>query len=146
MNKPIAYFSKKLSPCETRCSITDKEDLAIVLACQNYHHFLWGAQFTVVTDHQPLTNIFKQKTKSPRMNRWVLEIWEYNYNIQYLKGKYSCITDQLSCPVHVHLKAPGLLSIRISSMRSRKESWFGESWWNILRAANYHQKGYLRLL
>ncbi len=41
-NKPVGYFSKKLNPCETRCSATDKEALAIVLACQNFHHNLWG--------------------------------------------------------------------------------------------------------
>ncbi len=30
-NKPVGYFSKKLNPCETRYSATDKEALAIVL-------------------------------------------------------------------------------------------------------------------
>ncbi len=33
VNKPVGYFSKKLNPCETRHSATDKEALVIVLAC-----------------------------------------------------------------------------------------------------------------
>ncbi len=100
-NKPVGYFSKKLNPCETRYSATDKEALATVLACQNFHHYLWGTRFTIVTDHQPLTSIFKRKTKSPRMNRWILEMREYNYDIQYVQGKDNFIADNLSRPVHI---------------------------------------------
>ncbi len=95
-NKPIGYFSKKLSPCQTKYSVTDKEALAIVLACWKYHHFPWGAQFTVRTDHRPQTSIFRRKGKSPRMNRWVIEMREYNCNINYLGGKYNYVADQLS--------------------------------------------------
>ncbi len=84
-NRPIGYFSKKLNPREARYSATDKETLAVVLTCRNFHHYLWGTHFTVITDHQPLTSIFKRKTKSPRMNRWILEMQEYNYGIQYLR-------------------------------------------------------------
>ncbi len=50
-NKPVGYFSKKLNSCESRYSVTDKEVLAVVLACRHYHHYLWGNKFTVVTDH-----------------------------------------------------------------------------------------------
>ncbi len=41
-NKPIGYFSEKLNPCEFHYSATDKEALAVVLTCQNFHHYLWG--------------------------------------------------------------------------------------------------------
>ncbi len=105
-NKPIGYFSKKLNPCEFRYSATDKEALAVVLACRNFHHFLWGTRFTVITDHQPLTSIFKRKTKSPRMNRWILEMREYNYEINYLKGKDNFVADHLSRPVRVIMRPP----------------------------------------
>ncbi len=95
-NRPIGYFSKKLNLCEIRYSATDKEALAVVLTCRNFHHYLWGTHFTVITDHQPLTSIFKRKTKSPRMNRWILEMREYNYDIQYVKGKDNLVADHLS--------------------------------------------------
>ncbi len=65
----IGYFSKKLRPTEMRYSATDREALATVLACRQFHHFLWGTKVFVRTDHQPLVSIFRQKTKSPRMNR-----------------------------------------------------------------------------
>ncbi len=67
-SKPLAYFSKKLNSTESRYSATDKEALAVVLACRHFHHYLWGTKFAILTDHQPLTSIFKKKTKSARMN------------------------------------------------------------------------------
>ncbi len=69
----IEYFSKKLKPAEVLYSTTDREALAIVLACRQFHHYLWGTKSIVRTDHQPIVSVFKQRTKSPRMNRWMLE-------------------------------------------------------------------------
>ena len=105
-NKPIAYFSKKLQAAESRYSATDKEALGVVLACRNFHHYLWGNKFNIVTDHQPLVSVFKRKTKSPRMNRWILEMREYNYNIQYVKGKHNYVADELSRPVRIIQRNP----------------------------------------
>ncbi len=93
--KPIGYFSKKLNATECRYSVTAKEALGVVLACRNFHHYLLGTTFTIYTDHQPLTSIFKKKTKSPRMSRWILEMREYQNNIKYLKGKFNLVADPL---------------------------------------------------
>ena len=100
-DRAIGYFSKKLKPAEVRYSATDREALAVVLTCRQFNHYLWGTKFTIVTDHQPLISIFKRKTKSPRMNRWILELREYNFNIQYVKGKFNHVADNLSRPVLV---------------------------------------------
>ncbi len=72
--RTIGYFSKKLKPTEVRYSTTDREALAIVLACRHFNHYLWGTKFLIQTDHQPITSVFRQRTKSPRMNRWILEM------------------------------------------------------------------------
>ncbi len=94
--KVIGYFSKKLRPTEMRYSTTDREALAIVLACFQFHHFLWGTKVYVLTEHQPLVSIFSQKTKSPRMNRWILEMMDYHFSIDYKSGKKNVVVDQLS--------------------------------------------------
>ena len=105
---------KKLNHPERRYSATDKEALAVVLACRHFHHYLWGNRFTIFTYHQPLTSIFKRKTKSPRMNRWILEMREYNYEIHYVKGKDNVVADQLSRPVHLIITAPDEMILGLS--------------------------------
>ncbi len=93
----IAYFSKKLRPVEARYSTTDREALAIVLACRQFNHYLWGTKFIIRTDHQPIVSVFK----SPRMNRWMLEMQDYRIKIEYKMGKKNVIADQLSRPVRM---------------------------------------------
>ncbi len=105
-NKPTGYFLKKLNPSESCYSVTDKETFAVVLVCQNFCHYLWGTQFTIVTDHQPLTGNFKYKTKSPRMNCWIFDMREYNYEILYLKAKDNFVADHLSHAVGLIVRPP----------------------------------------
>lgn len=97
--KAVGYFSKKLKPVEQRYSATDREALAIVLACRRFHHFLWGTLFTIHTDHQPLVSVFKRKTKCPRMNRWIIEMQDYRFKVVYRPGKQNEVADHLSRPV-----------------------------------------------
>ena len=52
---PIAYFSKKLKPAESRYSAFNRELLAVYLAIKHFRHFLEARPFQVLTDHKPLT-------------------------------------------------------------------------------------------
>ena len=52
---PIAYFSRKLKPSETRYSTFDRELLAVYLVIKHFRHFVEGREFFVLTDHKPLT-------------------------------------------------------------------------------------------
>ncbi len=99
--RAVGYFSKELKQAEVRYSATDRETLAIVLACRQFHHFLWGTRFITRTDHQPITTVFRQRTKSPRMNRWMLEMRDYRFRVEYKMGENNVVADQLSRPVRV---------------------------------------------
>ncbi len=92
----IGYFFKKLRPTEMRYSTTDREALAIVLACSQFSNFLWGTKVFIRTNHQPLISVFRQKSKSPRMNRWILEMRDYQFTIDYKSGIRNVVADQLS--------------------------------------------------
>ncbi len=113
-NLAIGYFSRKLKGVECRYSVTDKEALAVVLTCRHFNHFIRGSVFTIVTDHQPLTSIFKRKTKSSRMNRWVQEMKEVQYRTEYIKGKKNVVADSLFRPV-------------LAVQPSAEEVWLGKS-------------------
>ena len=87
-DKVICYASRVLSDVETRYSQTEKEMLAVVWAVEHFHLYLYGAQFTIITDHQPLIGIFRShKATSARIDRWKLRLMPYNYHLVYKPGK-----------------------------------------------------------
>ena len=99
--KPIGFYSKKLNSTEKRYSVTDREAMAIVNTCRFFSHYLWCKPFKIVTDHQPLTTVFKKRTHCPRMSRYILEMRDYTYQIVYKKGAQHTVPDMLSRPVGV---------------------------------------------
>ena len=121
--RPIGYFSKKLKAVEQRYSTTDREALAVVMACRRFHHYLWGTSFTIHTDHQPLVSVFKRKTKSPRMNRWVVELQDYRFKIVYRPGRSNYVPDQLSRPVRriVYEDEGDFLGLTKDEFRARQQ-------------------------
>ena len=95
---PIAYFSRKLCPAETRYSTYDCELLAIYLAIKQFRNFVEGRSFHIITDHKPL--IFALSTKprhqSPRQIRHLDFIGQFTSDIRYIKGSANLAADALS--------------------------------------------------
>lgn len=96
LNRIIEYASKSLTAVEKRYSQTEKEALGLVWACERFHTYLYGKEFTLITDHKPLEFIFSSRSKpSLRIERWVLRLQGYMYKVKYCKGKNN-IADVLS--------------------------------------------------
>ncbi len=53
-NRPIAFFSRKLSNMQRKYSITEIELLAIVETLKEFKGMLWGHNIKVFTDHAKL--------------------------------------------------------------------------------------------
>eukprot|EP00066_Takifugu_rubripes_P011978 XP_011601244.1 PREDICTED: uncharacterized protein LOC105416325 [Takifugu rubripes] len=75
---PCAFFSHRLSPAERNYDVGNKELLAVVLALQEWRHWLEGATqpFIVWTDHKNLTYLRNAKRLSSRQARWALFVEE----------------------------------------------------------------------
>ena len=58
---PIVYFSRKLTPPETRYSTFDRELLAVYLSIRHFRHMVEGREFSVLTDHKPLTRALSSR-------------------------------------------------------------------------------------
>lgn len=93
---PVAFASRKLSDCESRYSITEKECLALIWALNYFKHLLWGMRFDVVTDHKALVWLRQKKEMSGRLARWSLAIQQYDFDIVYCSGRENVIADFLS--------------------------------------------------
>ena len=53
-NRPLAFFSRKLSDTQKRYNTTEKELLAIVETLKEFKGMLWGQSIVVYTDHKNL--------------------------------------------------------------------------------------------
>lgn len=68
-----------------------KEALAIVFGIKKFHHFAYGRDFTVFTDHKPLLGLLNPdkatlSMASSRMQRWALTLLAYEYELIYRPG------------------------------------------------------------
>jgi transposase InsO family protein len=92
----ISYANRSLSDVERRYSQTEKEGLALVWACERFKSYLLGIKFELLTDHKPLLSIYGKHSKPcARIERWVLRLQEFDFEIVYIKGKQN-IADPLS--------------------------------------------------
>jgi cleavage and polyadenylation specificity factor subunit 1 len=96
--KPLSFFSKKLSATESRYSTFGRELLAIYLSIRHFRHVLEGRQFTILTDHKPLTFALKNGTDrySPREIRQLDFISQFSTDIRHVHGKENVVADALS--------------------------------------------------
>ena len=91
--KPVAFYSRKLQPAQTRYTTTERELLSIVETLKEFRNILLGQRIKVHTDHENLT----YKTfNSDRVMRWRLYIEEYSPDLQYIKGTHNVVADALS--------------------------------------------------
>lgn len=72
--------------------------LALVYGCKRYHHYIFGKQVTIETDHKPLLSLFKKPlAQCPmRLQRMLLDLQIYDINLIYKPGKEMYIADALS--------------------------------------------------
>jgi len=93
---PIAVLSRQLLPREQNYSTVEKECLAIVWAIDALKYYLSGHTFTVETDHDPLTWLYRMKDKNQRLLRWSLTLQQYDFEIKYRSGNKNANADALS--------------------------------------------------
>ena len=91
--KPIAFYSRKLNPAQTRYSTTERELLSIVETLKEFKNILLGQQLVIHTDHQ---NLIHNSFTSDRVMRWRLYLEEYSPDIEYIKGPENEAADALS--------------------------------------------------
>ena len=91
--KPIAFYSRKLNPAQTRYTTTERELLSIVETLKEYRNILLGHEIEVFTDHK---NLVYKTFNTERVMRWRLIIEEFGPKLTYIKGESNVVADALS--------------------------------------------------
>ena len=58
--RPIAFASKSLTGAEWRYSNIKQEALGILHGLEKFHHYCFGREVLIITDHKPLVPMFKR--------------------------------------------------------------------------------------
>lgn len=93
---PAGFMSKKFTLAQTKYRVFEQETLAILKALLKWEDKLIGYRFHVITDHEALMFFKTQRHLSNRQTRWMEYLSQFNFDIQYVKGKVNILADVLS--------------------------------------------------
>jgi hypothetical protein len=105
--RPIAYFSKSLGTRSAALSTYDKEALAILEALKKWRHYFLGTELLIKTDQKSLKFMTEQTVADGIQHKLLLKLLEFNYKIEYKKGKENKAADALS------RKTPSLMATTV---------------------------------
>ena len=92
----VAYGSRQLKNHEHNYPTHDMELAVVVFALNIWHHYLYGKEFEVYSDHKSLKYIFMQRDLNMRQHRWMEFLEDYDFTLHYHPGKENVVADALS--------------------------------------------------
>ena len=94
--RPVAYFSKTLTPAERNYCVTRRELLAVVMSMKHFRPYLYGREFKLRSDHASLTWLCRRKEPSCQVARWLETLSEFQYKLEHRAGRQHGNADGLS--------------------------------------------------
>ncbi|NHV87489.1 Ty3/Gypsy family RNase HI domain-containing protein, partial [Escherichia coli] len=110
-NRPIAFESKKLDKAQQNYSVYERELYAIIYALKKWRHYLYGAEFEIVFDHESIEWFTQQTELKGQKARWAEFLQDFDCTLRYHKGRYNMVADALS-----HM--PEVESLSFTELRS----------------------------
>ena len=76
----------------------ERECYGLVNGVEHFHHYVFGQEFAVQTDHQPLVQLTIKPLceVSPRLQRLLSKVTQYKFNTIYVKHDSVSVADCLS--------------------------------------------------
>lgn len=100
-SRVIAFASRGLSKSERKYPAHKLEFLALKWAVtEKFSDYLYGTDFVVVTDSNPLTYILTSAKLDATGYRWLSSLSTYSFSLQYRAGKQNLDADALSRRPH----------------------------------------------
>jgi hypothetical protein len=86
VERVIAYGSRSCNPTELRYSSFEGELLAAVYFVRLWWQYLYGEQFVLQSDHQPLKWILTNSKLIGKLARWALILSELDFEVKHRAG------------------------------------------------------------
>ncbi|XP_055584942.1 uncharacterized protein K02A2.6-like [Uranotaenia lowii] len=86
--RPIQYASQTLNATQQAYKQVDREAYGIIFGVRKFYQYLYGRRFTLLTDNQPLKQIFSDakglpKMSALRMQHYATFLQSFNYEIKF---------------------------------------------------------------
>ncbi len=113
--QPVAYASRAPTATQQAYAQIEKEMLGIVFACEKFHHYIYGKEVNIETDHKPLIYIFKKLLHEcpGHLQHMLLRLQQYKLNV-LTREENNCILHGAYLPLEtddkleVHIVLPML--------------------------------------
>jgi hypothetical protein len=97
VERPIAFYSSKLTGTQRNYAVVEKEALAAIVALNKFRGWVFGStQITIYSDHNPLLYLTQAAPKSPKLMRWALALQSYPLVWKNRRGQLNCVADYLT--------------------------------------------------
>ena len=96
VERPIAFFSRVMSPAQRGYCTTRRELLAVIAALQHSRHYLLGTKVVLRTDHHSLKWLQTFKRPEGILARWVETLAEFDFEIEHRPGRLHSNVDGVS--------------------------------------------------
>ncbi|GFS33733.1 retrovirus-related Pol polyprotein from transposon 297 [Nephila pilipes] len=100
--QPISYYSRTLTATESRYPANKIELLAIHNSVKYFREFLYGRKFTILSDHMNFKYHTNLQNPANIVARWLMDLSEYEFDFQHVKGKNNLLADYISREKHGH--------------------------------------------
>ena len=93
---PVAFLSHTFTDTPQKWSIMELEAYGIYSAVTKWNYYLQGSDIGVCNDHKPLQKFLTGKNATNEVNRWSLELANYNITFEWISGACNKAADCLS--------------------------------------------------
>ena len=95
-DRVIAYNSMSFDNAQRKYSTVEKELAGLRWAVKGFKPFLYGVDFIIRTDHQPLMYLHHMRLVDNRLARTLTDLSQYSFTVEYVPGPTNVAADTLS--------------------------------------------------
>ena len=92
-NKPLAFYSRKLTSAQKNYTTGEKELLSVIEVLREFRNILLGHKLVIHTDHK---NLLYKSLSSPRLERWRMLLEEFDMTLEHVAGEANIVADGIS--------------------------------------------------